>query len=258
MAEAAKTPIELTADELAIIHGGAPEAAAPVETAPTETATVETAAPEAPVEKTAQSEKPAEESWVKPEHLELAASYDLSEADLKAFGSHDEFKRFAHLSDRQTAALIEKARRAAAERAAQQQQKPTKPDAATQAIENAAVSAKLAKIDLEKLKKDGYDEEALAHFAKINEVIESREKDQQRIEAAEQLTVQLKQSMQEQERRAREQEQERRVNSFHDTVDSLGEEIFGKSVGPDGRALELPKEADEAAASCTQRPRKSC
>lgn len=246
-----KEPVVLTERELAIAHGENPDTVAPVEAAPVEAAAEKVVEPvvETPAAETPPAEAPAEPAEVKPpswltaEHRELAASYGLSEDDLTDFDSTAEFTRAARIIDRQNASLGQLARQQFQERQNQQSEKQNG-HAAAQAVENAKTAAKLAKLDLEKLKAAGYDEEMLEFAANQNVLGDEverlqKERDEDRAKY-EQLNSQFARWQQQQEA----EQQAARIASFHDAVDSIGDPRFGKSVDESGRAVQLPEQAE--------------
>jgi len=241
-----KEPVVLTERELAIAHGQNPDiTVAPVEAAPAEAVVEKVAEPvaETPAKEVTPAEpaKPEPPSWLTAEHRELASSYGLSQDDLSDFGSAAEFARATRIIDRQNAALGELARK---QREVAPAETQTTQTAAAQAVENAKTAAKLAKIDLEKLKAAGYDEETLGVIANQNAVIDEFEKLQKEREqeraAFQQLNTQFTQFQQSQEA----ERQAMRIASFHDAVDSIGDPRFGKSVDENGRPVQLSEQAD--------------
>ncbi len=230
MATESENTLELTDRELALCQGEDPDAK-PVEVPEAVTAEVQDGAVaegqevtpvEQPVKEdvTGGSKEAAGSSWLKPEHTELAKGYGLSEDDVKSFSSPEEFSRATRLLDKQLLAI-----------------KPAQP-AAVQAtpaevVAEAKESTKtgMKKLDLEKLKSEGYDNHSLELFANHNDLVDHIEKQEQRFSALERAAVQA--------------ESQRVSDTFHDIVDSLGDKRFGKSVGADGKPVQTT-EAEEA------------
>lgn len=175
------------------------------------------------------SNKPA--SWLKSEHRELAASYGIPDAELNQFASEAEFQRAARIITRQFATAGQP----------KQPETPVAPPATPTGEKPATQTAaqrKLERLNLEKLKAEGYDQSALDLFAKQNDVIEYAEQQEQYLQQMRQEFTQFQQQ-------AAQVEHSRRIDSFHDVVDSLNDNLFGKSAGPDGQAVQLPEREDK-------------
>lgn len=243
--------VKLTERELAIAQGRDPDVIAlPDETLPDDaapsTATVTDEQPGTDASNTgggteAAAAPPA--TWLTDDVKQLAASYGLADDDLKDFSSAGEFNKFARLTDRRLAADADRARKAWEAKQAEQQAQNT---ATTQAVENAKVAAKLVKIDLEKRKASGYDEEAIDIFAKHNELVDYVEQSRAEREAEQNRFQHLEQQFQHFQGYAAQAEWQRQLDSFHDSVDALENSRYGKSVGADGRPLRLNQAEDEA------------
>lgn len=175
-----------------------------------------------PVEKSA--------SWLKSEHRELAASYGIPDAELNQFSNEEEFQRAARIITRQFAT-------AGQPKQAESQVAPAAP-AGEKPATQAAAQRKLERLNLEKLKAEGYDQAALDLFAKQNDVIDYAEQQDQNLQQMREEFVQFQQQ-------AAQVEHARRIDSFHDVVDSLNDNLFGKSAASDGQAVQLPEREDK-------------
>jgi hypothetical protein len=170
-------------------------------------------------------------SWVKDEHKQLAASFGIPDEDLNGFTSADEFNRAAKLLSRTFASAGQAAKQPAHPAVTQPVATPATPAATEQQPK------KLAKLDAAKFKEAGYDEDTIALVNAHNDAIEQAEAQQRELSQMREQVGQFHRAMVE-------QDYVRRMNAFHDAVDSLGDSRFGKSVGKDGSQVSLSKDED--------------
>ncbi len=166
-------------------------------------------------------------AWLKAEHQELAKSFGIPSDDLRQFSSADEFSRAMRLVQGHVAAQAMRAQDKVELKAPEPEAKP------------AEKSNKLQKLDLEKLKAQGYGQDELDLFAKQNELIDY-------IEQRDNEAKELAQRFARHEQAMAQQEQTRQSDAFHDAVDALGEGRFGKSIDREGRLIPLSEAEDSA------------
>lgn len=153
------------------------------------------------------------DSWVTDNLKTLAASYGLSEGDLGSFSSEEDFRMAASLADKQIIAKKEVKRE-------------------PEEKKEEATDGKLPwKLDRERFEKADFDEDTLAFVDAHNKLCEAHEG----------LTENMK-TMQD---RATQVEAESRVNAFHDLVDTMDEDLFGKSIDESGNVLNLSETLDK-------------
>ena len=228
--------VELSEREIALAQGKDPDEA--VETTPE---TVEPAAKADPAKDTAQGSgtdadntTPAvagrvAPAWIKDTHLDHAASYGLTKDDLEEFGDEESYRRTTRLLDKQNYLAGQQASQAERSTAtpSQGQPQPTqqvKPQAPAQ---DGGVAKKLEKLDLEKLKANGYGEDELAIFGRFNDLLDENQATREKAERI--------------ERYHQEQAQSQHIQEFHVASDTLNEELFGK-VYKDGKVQNVSEQ----------------
>lgn len=187
------------------------------------------------------------ESWLNDEYKALASSYGIGDDDLKDFGSAAEFNRVTRLIDKQ---LLNFAQTPTKETppATPPAEQPTAAE-----VKQALKLGRLDKLDLDKLKAAGYDDDALAVFGKQNDSIERHNELvdylEQRASAEKQFEDRfgkLEQGFQQFQQVLMQAESQRRLDQFHNAVDSLGDARYGKSLDDTGRPKAIT-EAEDAA-----------
>lgn len=189
-------------------------------------------------------------SWLTDEYKELASSYGMGDDEVQEFSSAAEFTRATRLLDKQ---LADFAMRQVQE-TAKTETAPVAPAQATEAqVANAEKFGKLEHLDLTKLKAAGYDEDSLQLFSKQNEAIdrhnalvEHLEKRAAQEKVFEERFGKLEQGFQQFQEAIWQHENQRRLQTFHTSVDSLNDERFGKTVTEDGRPLQLTQAQNQA------------
>ena len=169
---------------------------------------------EAPEESTEEdSSEPEEQDWVS-EVAELAASYGMDEDEVReTFKSKEEFERLSVVMDKQQALYMRQP-----ESTPESYEKQPEPEEPSEVPGLKADGT----LDLEWLQENGYDETSIAMFKKVH-TLEQQAREQQAYVLA--------------------KEQYARDNAFHDSLDVIDPEFFGKSVDDDGNPIyDLPKE----------------
>lgn len=161
-------------------------------------------------------------SWVTPEHLEMAASYGLNEDDLADFKTEADFRRVGRLYDR---GLLG----SAASRPRQGQPQPGKQ--ATETPDGQPASTLQLPSEAE-LREAGYDEEYI-------KIVESHRSLQNEL-------LSVKTYMAEQRRASAVREHTQRLERFHDAVDELDVERFGRTVNDNGEVVPLDEQHNTA------------
>lgn len=159
--------------------------------------------------------------WYGDDDLELAKSYGLTAEQLGGFADADEFQRAAMFFDQQL-----KLRDVAPE--------PPKPE--PEPAKEAAPAEAQDDLDPEWYAANGYEEETV----KIVRVLKAEREQRKALEASLQDLAQWRVQAQAQ---AEQQSRQAFVESFHDAVDSLGDELFGTSI-VDDKVVELSPEID--------------
>lgn len=251
--------VELTARELALANGDNPDDAASPEPVVSTSA-----APAAETQAAAAAEtgeNPSADSgsgggtdaaassasWLKDQHRELGKSYGFSDDELGEFQSEAEFNRATRAIDKQLATFGQAARQQNADpaaTAAQQTQRTapatqiqdaTAPPAPAQSAATQAAINKLSRVDVEKLKANGYDDDAIAELSKLNSVAEVVE----RIEGRFQQIEQQFNGWQQYQMQAAQRQQ---LYDFHAAIDALNDDRFGKAFDSEGREMQLTNE----------------
>lgn len=152
-------------------------------------------------------------AWLDESSRSLAESYGLSEDELKDFSSQEEFNKFTRFVDKQLAGV------------GKQVLNPQKKD------DPSPVEQKQTDDDLDLSKyEEKYDEDTVRIVKTLKEV-----REQNRM---------LMEERQQREAFVQQQEAVRQINAFHEAVDSLGDERFGKSISEDGVPVPIAGEAD--------------
>lgn len=236
--------LELTERELAIAAGADPDRIEQVETppiapneqaevaagiAPTATAPAETeeakigatsgskdAAPVTPVS----GAHDANHDWINQEAKDYAASYGLTEDELKSYGSLSELRRAGAIFDKHLT---------------------KKPEAALPLGQQPVIPAPVVPAkpvdeyvphDLEALKTAGYDDLTLKMAADQNKAYEQLKQANERAERAEK-------SAGESQKYYQQEEAKRQAQVFHQSVDTLEESRFGRTSDKNGRPLQV-------------------
>lgn len=150
-------------------------------------------------------------AWINQEARDYAASYGLSEAELKDYGSLAELRRAGAIFDKQ----ITKAKPA-----------PIAPTAtatapAIPATPTAEQAKKFVPYDIEDLKKQNYDDFTIKIASEQNEIYAQLQKANERAEKAETGTAQIQQRFQQDAQR-------QEAAMFHQAADTLDETRFGR------------------------------
>lgn len=240
--------LELTERELAIAAGDDPDQIeTPVAVPDQSKPAAEAAATPAVVETGAQDDavKPGSKeaastitppasnpAWINQEARDYAASYGLSEAELKDYGSLAELRRAGAIFDKQ----ITKAKPAPATSA---------PGAATTApavpaTPTAEQAKKFVAYNIEELKKQNYDDFTIQMAEQQNEIYAQLQKANERAEKAETGTAQIQQRFQQDAQR-------QEAAMFHQAADTLDETRFGRVAAMNPAADGNRKKLYEAA-----------
>ena len=162
--------------------------------------------------------------WYNDQHRQLASQYGMSEADLRDFSSAAEFERAQRIVDRNLANLYRQGQVKQPEAEKKPAEEPKSP---------------LEKIDIEKLKAAGYDDEALQIASRHNQVVDFTLAQQK---AVEQMQSQFSQY----QNQLSQNDHNRRMEAFHDAVDALGDRRYGKSLDSRGVPQQISKDEDGA------------
>lgn len=211
-AEAAATPAVVESEQEAIKVSAGSKEAAPTITPP--------------------ASNPA---WINQEARDYAASYGLSEAELKDYGSLSELRRAGAIFDKQ----ITKAKPAPAI----QPVVSTPAAGATPAVPNtptAEQAKKFVPYDIEDLKKQNYDDFTIKMASEQNEIYAQLQKANERAEKAETGTAQIQQRFQQDAQR-------QEAAMFHQAADTLDETRFGRVAAMNPAADGNRKKLYEAA-----------
>ncbi len=219
--------------------GGSREAASATPALP-ERVTQETPAPE-PAQ---QTEQATEESWINQDMIALAESYGISEDRLRRFSSREDFDNVASFLDDQ---LRGAPKQDDSKRKVDPLSPPEQPDpAATEASKEApslqgaqkAKTEEVEQFDIEALRKEGYDENSLKLFEKVNEERRARAELEKKFEQVNQYVSAQQEAQQAEMRRA----QQAQMYEFHSQVDKLSESRFGRAIDDHGRFSQITAE----------------
>ena len=193
--------------------------------------------------------EPEQKHWLTDEYRELASSYGFKDEDLGDFTSPEEFKRATRLIDKQFVQSVEAQRQAyqaqqAAEQQRQQEQQTQSPKKA--ASEATTSKSKLTKLDLEKMKEEGWGESELNAWKNQNDLIDEMESLRNQLAEQQALVTQTHQGHTQLQQVIAQNERARWLNTFHSAVDSLGDGRFGKTIGADGKPANLSRQENEA------------
>jgi hypothetical protein len=155
-------------------------------------------------------EAPASADWLDDSTREVALSYGLSEDEVKEFSSQAEFNRFSRMMDKQFTSL-------GSQKIAPKQE-PVAPQESND-------------LDLSKFDPETYDPETIQLVKYAKETREELNRIKQETEVLMMAQRQV--------------EQTRQVNEFHNVVDSLGDDRFGKTVDESGNIQPLSAAANE-------------
>ena len=239
-----KAELEATVDKAIETVLGDRASDSPSGEQPTQEATDSSTSPsveeiESGTEAAAAAEPP--KPWFSDADKELAASYGFGDDDLKDFADQREFNRVARLLDKQLLASVQREQPEPHKQNGHEQAAPTSSTADAKPAKQ-----KFTKLDLDKLKEVGHDPETIEQFKRLNDLVDhaenleqQRAQEQARVEQLEQNFTQFQQLMWQ-------AEQQRRANAFHDAIDNLGDERFGRAFGTDGKPTAITKEQDEA------------
>ena len=223
---AANSEFKLTDREIIIAKGGDPdEASSGEEESLDEAADSE---PEASEPETSETETSEPESWVTDKIRDRAKPYNLSDQDLEDFGSEDNFEKTARALDRQAAYFAGK------EAKAKPGEESKDDDESAESDEKELDPFEKQQERIKKLKDEGYEEEVIDVLDKATELAASENKRNKELQ--DQLSlIQERYDLEEQDRQAK---------NFHDVMDTMDEELFGRTY-VDGEYRDLPKEQDE-------------
>jgi hypothetical protein len=150
------------------------------------------------------------ESWVTAEDRDYARDLDLSDEDLSSFASREEFVRAAKLADKQRVASLKK-----------------------EIPAEKAVEQPVAKDDpLDPKKWDEYADDTKTLVQTLRDERAAREAMAKQLEAQQAQSLAVQQYFAQQAHAAK-------LNSFHDVLDSLEPEFFGKSTDEKGKYKSL-------------------
>lgn len=241
--DAAETKIELTEREIAIIEGRDPDVVeAGAKEAVKDDKSAELAADSSEGGSVAGKDAgpdtnggkdAASPSWFSEDDKSLGESYGLTEDDLRGFASRDEFRKAARLLDKQFAKAAKQPPEAAAEKSAEKPgekagEKPA--DTKAKPTEGKTADEEL-NLDPEEYEKAGYDNETV-------KLVKARKADFERIKALEARLARQEQIFQE-------QEAARSMAHFHQMVDGLDADRYGRAVDEQGRFSKLEQAHDE-------------
>lgn len=175
-------------------------------------------------------------SWVSPEVLKYAETYGLNEYDVKAFTSQKDLEDFASRLDKYASKLIAPL--------AEDQQATETPAAQAASVATPAPALipdrpgfKNGKVDLDYFKEQyGADDPIMAvveSHSLLQEQLGKTVEDFNRVEEGNQAIIAHLQR----------QEQQNQFNAFHNALDSIDSEFFGKAFGKDGKPVMLSDES---------------
>ena len=238
---------ELEATVDAAIEAVLPDRAeSPVSEQPAQEAVDSSVAPSEEIESGKEAAAAAEpKSWYSETDKELALSYGFADDDLKDFADAKEFNRVTRLLDRQLVRSVEAQRPAPPAEETPPATEPHKQNGHTPPATPVA-APKFAKHDLAKLREEGYGDTELAHFEQQNKLIEHIEQQEQSRVAELDRLQKIEQGFNQFQQQLVQADQQRRWNSFHESVDHLGPDRFGKAFGDNGKPVALTKEQDDA------------
>lgn len=186
--------------------------------------------------------------WFGDDEKELARSYGFGDDDLKDFADAKEFNRVTRLLDKQLLASVQPppAYEPPPAPTPHKQNGHAATAHAPAPTSSGAEKPKFSKIDLAKLKEAGYDDETLGYLANQNALVEHLEALQTEREQEKTQIQALAEYVQQSEQRWQQVENQRRANVFHDHVDHLGDDRFGKVFDANGKMQPLTAEQDSA------------
>lgn len=151
-------------------------------------------------------------SWVSDQVRGIAKSCGISDEELSEFRDEAEFARATRLIDRRMTAAAEKIR---------QQQAPVAQAPATpaQTAAQAAAAKERQKLDPQKYRDAGYDEETVKLVEHVAQRDEERDQEIQRLHSVMEALIGERQA----------ESQRSRVATFHSLVDTMDPELYGKS-----------------------------
>lgn len=146
-------------------------------------------------------------AWIDADTREMAASYGLSEEELKDFSGAEEFRRFARIVDQKTL------------RGKPEPEKPVeKPVEKPAGAKTDTVSAD--EIDPEEYEKEGYDPSTLKLVRSHKALLDKTAKLEQALSAFQSQQVDAI--------------EKQKARTFHEAVDELGADVFGKMFRENG------------------------
>lgn len=170
--------------------------------------------------------QPANRDWLNQEARDYAASYGLSEDELKDFGSLAELRRAGQIFDKQ----ITKQKPTPAVPAVGSVTPAPAPAAVVPATPTPAEVKKFVPYDIEALKTVGYDDLTVQMAQAQNDTFAQLQQANERAERAEKAATQVQQY-------AQQEQAKQQATAFHQAVDSLDEKRFGRSMDQAGRSL---------------------
>lgn len=158
--------------------------------------------------------------WVTPDVLELAGSYGLGKDDLADFSGEQEFRRAAAFADRQLMTPAKELTPAVSP--------PAAPDAAPTPQE----IAELAKIDPALFEEAEYDELTMNLVKSVRQMQDRLEEQAKHLKESQQFQETVNKTFYEKETADR-------LNYFHDCVDQMDQDRYGRSVDDAGRVVDV-------------------
>ena len=230
------TSVEPLSDrEIAIAQGQDPDQDASAPEGDTDDTTAgETSEADETAEGVSKEASPEEaedpETWIDNEAIQTAESYGLEAGDLEGFDSLEEFNRATRLLAKQASNFAIQSDPQQEREEPAESPDPT-PAEAKEELDHPAFD-KDGNVDPEWFEKEEYDEATVMlarSFRKTQDKLNQSQQDQNLM--WEHVAI---------------EEQNRQINAFHDTMDKLDPEFYGKSLDEDGNPIErLPEEHGE-------------